>query len=122
MKRLLVSAVLSLSLASLTLAHAGPASPSSARPLDPPGGERLFYARCGYCHAQGGTGTMMLARRLGQDRSLLASRSDLQTAYIKGIVRRGLNSMPPLTRVEVTNPELDQIAAFLTRNPSPGGR
>ncbi len=104
-----------------TSAVAGPRSPTSARPLDPPGGERLFYARCGYCHDKGGTGTIMLARRLGDDRSLLANRTDLQPAYVKGVVRRGLNSMPALTRVEVTGAELDQIAAFLTRNPAKQG-
>jgi mono/diheme cytochrome c family protein len=78
-------------------------------------GDKLFHARCGYCHLAGGTGTIMLGRRLGNDRALLAQRTDLTTAYIEKITRVGLNSMPPHTRIEVPDNELDLIAAYLTR-------
>jgi mono/diheme cytochrome c family protein len=78
-------------------------------------GSRLFHARCGYCHLAGGTGTIMLGRRLGKDRALLESRSDLTSEYVKKITRVGLNSMPPHTRIEVPDSELDLIAAFITR-------
>ena len=121
MRRLALLGLALMSAFSAAEAYAGPDNPTSARPLDPPGGERLFYGRCGYCHVEGGTGTLMLARRLGADRSLLARRTDLQAAYVKGVVRGGLNSMPKLTRVEVTDGELDQIAAYLTRNAPKAG-
>jgi cytochrome c5 len=78
-------------------------------------GDKLFRARCGYCHLVGGTGTIMLGRRLGNDRALLAQRTDLTTAYVKKITRVGINGMPPHTRVEVPDNELDLIAAYLTR-------
>ena len=78
-------------------------------------GNRLFHARCGYCHLAGGTGTIMLGRRLGKDRALLESRTDLTPEYVKKITRVGLNSMPPHTRIEVPDSELDLIAAFITR-------
>jgi mono/diheme cytochrome c family protein len=91
--------------------------PSSARPLSPDTDERLFRARCGYCHEADGTGTMMLERRLGKSKALLAARGDLQPAYVRGVVRHGLKSMPAISRVEVTDPELARITAFLARPP-----
>ncbi len=78
-------------------------------------GEKLFRARCGYCHLAGGTGTIMLGRRLGNDRALLAQRTDLTAEYVKKITRVGINGMPPHTRIEVPDSELDLIAAYLTR-------
>ena len=78
-------------------------------------GKRLFEQRCGFCHLSGGTGTIMLARRLGKDRSLLAERTDLTAAYIEKITRVGINSMPPHNRIELPDGELDLIAIYLTR-------
>ena len=84
-------------------------------------GKALFNARCGYCHLAGGTGTLMLGRRLGKDKALLAARTDLSVEYIKKITRVGINSMPPHTRIEVPDSELDLIAAYLTRPESERG-
>jgi mono/diheme cytochrome c family protein len=91
-------------------------------------GKRLFQERCGYCHLAGGTGTIMLARRLGRDRALLEERTDLSAAYIKKVTRVGINGMPPHNRIELPDSELDLIALYLTRpaslraaNPSKGG-
>ena len=78
-------------------------------------GDKLFHARCGYCHLAGGTGTIMLGRRLGKDRALLAERTDLTAEYVKKITRVGINGMPPHTRIEVPDSELDLIAAFIAR-------
>jgi mono/diheme cytochrome c family protein len=78
-------------------------------------GKRLFHARCGYCHLAGGTGTIMLARRLGKDRALLEERTDLSLEYIKKITRVGINGMPPHNRIELPDSELDLIALYLTR-------
>jgi mono/diheme cytochrome c family protein len=78
-------------------------------------GNRLFHARCGYCHLAGGTGTIMLGRRLGKDRALLESRTDLTADYVKKITRVGINGMPPHTRIEVTDSELELISAYITR-------
>ncbi len=84
-------------------------------------GKALFQARCGYCHLAGGTGTQMLGRRLGKDKALLAARTDLNAEYIKKITRVGINSMPPHTRIEVPDSELDLIATYLTRPESARG-
>jgi mono/diheme cytochrome c family protein len=78
-------------------------------------GNKLFHARCGYCHLAGGTGTYMLGRRLGKDRALLESRTDLTAEYIRRITRAGLNTMPRHNRIELPDYELDLIAAYLTR-------
>jgi mono/diheme cytochrome c family protein len=78
-------------------------------------GKELYDTRCGICHEPGGTGAIMLSRRLGKDRAILATRTDLTSDYIHKIVRVGIGSMPPFSRIEVTNSELDLIAAYLTR-------
>jgi cytochrome c5 len=78
--------------------------------------EAVYLARCQYCHIELGPGTITLARRLGPEDALLANRTDLTEDYIKVVVRNGLNTMPALTRVEVSDAELDLIAQYLTRN------
>lgn len=78
-------------------------------------GQALFAVRCGVCHAPGGTGTFMLGRRLGADRALLAERTDLGAALVEHVVRHGINGMPVFTRVELTDAELAQVVAYLTR-------
>jgi mono/diheme cytochrome c family protein len=99
--------------------EAAPAESAAASPVAAQiPGERLFLKKCGLCHLEGGTGTLMLAWRLGQDRSLLRRRADLDASYVKLIVRSGLRSMPALTRVEVTDAALADIAAYLARGPA----
>jgi mono/diheme cytochrome c family protein len=78
-------------------------------------GLQAYRAHCRYCHLEHGTGTMMLERRLGKENALLEQRTNLETGYVRAVVRGGLKSMPALTRVEVTDAELDAIAAYLTR-------
>lgn len=78
-------------------------------------GKILFDARCGICHAKGGIGTFMLGKRLGEDHSLLATRTDIPAALVEHVVRNGINSMPVFTRVELTDAELKMISAYLTR-------
>ncbi len=107
-----MSAAISIGMARPGFPQAKPADDSPQRLEE---GNKLFHARCGYCHLAGGTGTIMLGRRLGKDRALLESRTDLTPEYIKEITRVGLNSMPPHTRIEVPDSELDLIAAYITR-------
>ena len=78
-------------------------------------GAALFASKCALCHGPGGTGTTMLGWRLGKERGLLTERTDLTASFVRAIVRTGQRSMPPLTRVEVTDSELDRIAAYLSR-------
>lgn len=81
-------------------------------------GAKLFSNRCGFCHLPGGMGTNLLTVqrvRLGEppEKGLLTNRTDLTPDYIKGVVRNGKVAMPPQTRVDVTDAELDAIAAYL---------
>lgn len=116
MRRAVVSAAIALSClvpVPAVLAQDHPVAPASD-------GEALFLRKCGICHLEGGTGTMMLARRLGEDRALLARRSDLRPQYVETVVRRGINSMPTITRVELPDAELRAIVDYLTRAPADG--
>jgi len=57
--------------------------------------------------------TVILARRLGKEKSVLERRTDLQPAYIRQVVRAGLVNMPPLSRVEMPDTDLDAVIAYL---------
>ena len=103
-----------------------PPPPYQMRAQLPPGdrlaggkdGAAVFSNRCGACHLAGGMGTNMLIKmrmQAGQppQSALLANRKDLTRTYVKTVVRHGYLAMPRLTRVEVTDAELDAIAAYL---------
>lgn len=81
-------------------------------------GETLFSNRCGACHLVGGMGTNLLTKervRAGQppEQGLLVNRRDLTQTMVRWVVRNGKLAMPRLSRVDVTDAELDAIAAFL---------
>jgi len=78
-------------------------------------GQQVFAHRCGMCHREGGTGTFVLARRLGAAQSLLEQRTDLKPEYVRFVVRWGLMNMPRLSRVEVPDTDLTDLVAYLTR-------
>jgi len=78
-----------------------------------PAGQALFRRHCGPCHLQGGTGTFMLGRRLGEQNALLESRTNLDDAYVRAVVRGGIQSMPRLSRAELPDADLARIAQYL---------
>jgi mono/diheme cytochrome c family protein len=83
-----------------------------AAAADPPA-RALWQRHCGPCHLQGGTGTFMLGRRLGQEKALLEQRTDLTEEYVRTVVRHGIQSMPRFSRAELPDAELEQIARYL---------
>lgn len=133
MKRalLLVSLTITSALADSPAPQAPGGPPPGPPPYQmreaPPAGDRLAAGRdgaalfsnlCGACHLVGGMGTNMLTRQrvmLGEppENGLLANRKDLTQTYVKSVARRGRMAMPSLTRTEVTDAELDAIAAYL---------
>ena len=81
-------------------------------------GAALFSNHCGACHLAAGMGTNLItARQVAagnkQPVGLLADRTDLMADYVKAVVRNGKGAMPRQTRVDVTDAELDKIAAYL---------
>lgn len=78
-------------------------------------GERLYGQECAFCHVGRNTGTIMLGRRMDPAQAELHKRTDLQADYVKAVVRNGLVNMPPFSKVEVTDEELDKIAAWLAK-------
>jgi mono/diheme cytochrome c family protein len=78
-------------------------------------GQALYERHGGVCHREGQTGTVVLGRRLGAERALLATRADLTVPYVRQVVRAGLMNMPRLTRVELPDSDLDALAAWLVR-------
>jgi mono/diheme cytochrome c family protein len=126
MRHVLLIGLLAASVCSLAAGGPPPIPPYQMR-APPPAGDRLaggkdgaalFSNRCGACHLAGGMGTNLLTKQrmaAGEppESGLLANRKDLTQTYVKVIVRRGKLAMPPLTRVEVTDAELDSIAKYL---------
>ena len=83
-------------------------------------GEALFSNRCGACHLEGGMGTNLVRKQQmmagnGPEAGLIANRDDLTIAYVKTVVRQGKNAMPPQTRVDLTDAELDAVANYLAK-------
>lgn len=81
-------------------------------------GAALFSNRCGACHLAGGMGTNLLTKQqmaVGRPPAmgLLTNREDLTADYVKAVTRMGKGAMPRQTRVDVTDAELDRIAAYL---------
>lgn len=80
-------------------------------------GAALFSHRCGACHLTFGMGTNLItARQVAAKQKpvpLLADRTDLTADYVKAVARNGKGAMPRQTRVDVTDAELDKIAAYL---------
>lgn len=82
-------------------------------------GERLYGRECAFCHVGRNTGTIMLQKRLPEGTpAQLHERTGLSADYVKLVVRNGLVNMPPLSRAEVSDAELDQIAQWLAGGPA----
>lgn len=82
-------------------------------------GEQIFSNRCGTCHLAGGMATNLIAMQRMEagespETALLTARDDLEPDYIRTVVRQGKVAMPPISRVETTDAELDAIVAYLT--------
>jgi (+)-pinoresinol hydroxylase len=78
-------------------------------------GKFLYGRTCIYCHGPGLWATNRIAKRLDKDHALLENRTDLSADGIRAIVRSGVGSMPPLRKTELSDADVDAIAAYLTR-------
>ena len=84
-----------------------------------PRGYVQYQNYCSMCHGEGGgkPGTLALqAKYKGQLPALLEKRTDLTPQLIKTYVRNGISVMPIFRKTEISDADLDAIAAYLTRN------
>jgi mono/diheme cytochrome c family protein len=106
-------------LVALSVLLAGPAfaAPDQAQ-IDR--GHKVFDKWCFPCHGTGvgKPGTDSLAAR-GQKPAVLEERTDLTPPAIKTFVRHGVLYMPMFRKTEISDADLDAIAAYLTRNNKP---
>jgi len=101
-----------------------PGGPAWVRtPIDgtgQPKGYVEYQKYCSSCHAAGPEerpGAIALqAKYKGQLPALLSERTDLAADYIKSLVRNGISIMPRARKTEISDAELEAIAAYLTRN------
>ncbi len=85
-------------------------------------GHDVFQRTCAPCHGPINSkvqlpGTSALeARYKGALPAMLEQRTDLTPELIKYFVRHGVTVMTAFRKTEVTDADLDAIAAYLTRN------
>jgi mono/diheme cytochrome c family protein len=105
------------------LAHSVPAQTASET-----NGKTVFDKWCEPCHgavapknvmfgngALAGTSALAVKYK-GKLPAVLEQRTDLTSAQIKTVVRHGLYGMPITRKTEVSDAELDDVVAYLTRN------
>ncbi len=81
-------------------------------------GAVVFQGRCEICHGKGidRAGTISLGFKYKGDRpALLEERRDLSPEVVRFYVRTGVAMMPPFRKTEVSDTELDDLAAYLSR-------
>ena len=86
-------------------------------------GKQVYDYWCATCHGpgRGKPGTIALAAKYkGSDRpALLEDRTDLTAQGIRLFVRNGVSIMPMFRKTEISDADLDAMAAFLTRRSTP---
>jgi mono/diheme cytochrome c family protein len=76
-------------------------------------GEALYVEKCSMCHRQMGMGTVILARRMDPKIAILEARDDLTPDFVAAAARQGIGNMPRISRGEVSDVQLGQIARYL---------
>ena len=79
-------------------------------------GQQVYDAWCGHCHntGPGNPGTIALeVRYQGAKPAALMERTDLTPDLTRFFVRNGLSIMPPFRKTEITDADLEALAAYL---------
>ena len=85
---------------------------------DGPDGAKVFQKWCAPCHAPGIThpGThALMAKYAGVKSGVITEWTDITPDYVKTMVRRGISVMPHFRKTEISDAELDALAAYVTR-------
>ena len=109
--------IASATLALIFLASGGTANAQNRAVADR--GRELYQYWCATCHGRGTgfPGTVALqAKYAGKVPAVLEDRTDLSAATVRFFVRRGVSIMPFFRKTEVSDADLDAIAAYLTRS------
>jgi mono/diheme cytochrome c family protein len=117
---------LTISLVALGAATAVTAQPPAATLAE---GKRVYDYWCLPCHGTGlglpgldalpGTQQLALKYRGTNISPLLEERTDLVPEFVKVVVRQGVSFMPHFRKTEISDAELDALAAYLARNNPP---
>jgi mono/diheme cytochrome c family protein len=81
-------------------------------------GKQVYQYWCWNCHGDGvgKPGTQALtAKYKGSKPAILDQRTDLTPAVTKIFVRKGVSIMPFFRKTEITDAQLDALAAYLAR-------
>lgn len=85
-------------------------------------GYDIYQLRCAVCHSYGYEkgGTLQLHDRYqGEVPAMIALREDMDRGFIETFVRTPTRGMPPFRITEITEDDMDDLVAYLTRlNPS----
>ncbi len=103
---------------SLSLQRAVPGAGWSRIAVPGSGGEQVFHRYCWECHGDGPDrpGTLALqAKYHGEPSARLDQRSDLTADFVIATVRHGISVMPSMRKTEISDTELNAIAAYLAR-------
>lgn len=90
-------------------------------------GEAVFQRNCAACHGEGRgaaspaaaqlPGTLALSLKYrGEIPALLELRSELTAATLRVFLRNGVGSMPPFRPTEITDDDIEAIAAYLAQS------
>ena len=81
-------------------------------------GKQVYQYWCWNCHGEGvgKPGTQALAAKYkGSKPAILDQRTDLTPAVTKIFVRKGVSIMPFFRKTEITDAQLNALAAYLAR-------
>jgi len=107
----------------LGLASADAGTAAEAPAPEHAAGQAVYAKWCAPCHAPGVThpGThALMTKYQGIKSGVLLDWNDLPAVTVKYWVRHGISVMPHFRKTEISDAELDQLAAYLARN-TPGG-
>lgn len=92
------------------------ALPLAAQAAESTPAATTYKELCGMCHQTNGMGVGILSRRPGDtSKGMLEARTDLSATLVKVVVRNGIGNMPRISRGEVSDSQLEAIAAYLSR-------
>lgn len=114
-----------VSMKAILLGVVAAAAAAQATAADAEHGHAVFLKWCAPCHSAGignpgapmKPGTYALLAKYNNSVSpLIEERTDLQPDFIKVVVRNGITIMPFSRKTEISDRDLDDLVAWLTRN------